>query len=105
MERNNFRLSYWISRVTLNKYVYYVIWDQLVFSSWKRLPNSIFTKKILKKKILKILYISLSSLMWRFIHRNKHISSHFFQELKNPTKVPPPKQSFIKHSSRTPKKC
>ena len=50
MERNNFRLSYWISRVTLNKCVYYVIWDQLVFSSWKRLPNSIFTKKILKKK-------------------------------------------------------
>ena len=27
--------------------------------------------------------------------RNKHISSHFFQELKTPTKNPPPKQTFI----------
>ena len=38
------------------------------------------------------------------LSRNKHVSSHFVQELKNPTKTPPPKQSFIKLSGRKPKK-
>ena len=33
----------------INKCVYYAILDHLVFSSWKGLPNSIFTEKALTK--------------------------------------------------------
>ena len=36
--------------------------------------------------------------------RNKHISSHFFQGLKTPTKNPPPKQTFTSIVAKHPKK-
>ena len=47
--------------------------------------------------------VNLSTPVLEF-SRNKHISSHFVQELRSPTKRPPPKQFLTKHNSRTTKK-
>ena len=50
IEINYLRPSMWISRVSLNECVYYVIWDHLVFSSSKGLwAKSNFTEKVLSK--------------------------------------------------------